>query len=84
VKTDELIDHYVEPDPLDRGVEEARIKKVGVPIWALIGHMRAIDGGVDEVAFDYDLPKEAVKAAFGYYKRHRHAIDARIAANALD
>jgi uncharacterized protein (DUF433 family) len=75
------IARYIAPDSLGRGVEEARLARYGVPIWALIGHMRAIDGTSEQVAFDYDIPLDVMKAALAYYKLHRHAIDARIAAN---
>jgi hypothetical protein len=43
--------------------------------------MRAIKGGPEDMAFDYGIPRDAMMAAVEYYKRHRHAIDARIAAN---
>jgi uncharacterized protein (DUF433 family) len=79
---EQLIDAYIELDSWLPGVEEARIIGYGVPVWALIGHRQAIAGDVDEVAQDYDLPREAVKAAFAYYRRHQAALDARIAANA--
>jgi uncharacterized protein (DUF433 family) len=42
--------------------------------------MRAIGGSSKKVAFDYDIPLDAMRAALDYYMLHRHAIDARIAA----
>jgi uncharacterized protein (DUF433 family) len=77
----EEIARYIAPDSLERGVEEARLLRYGVPIWALIGHMRAINGSPEQVAYDYDIPLDVMKAALEYYKLYRHAIDARIAAN---
>ncbi|MGH2458876.1 MAG: hypothetical protein ACRDIY_08410 [Chloroflexota bacterium] len=54
----------------------------GVPIWALIGYLEAVRGDPTQVADDYAIPREAVSAALAYYRRHRSAIYARIAANA--
>ena len=79
---DELIAAYVEPESHLGGVEEARLLKYGVPVWALIAHWRVGGGDADAVARDYDLPRQAVEAALAYYGRHGPAIDARIAANA--
>ncbi len=78
----ELIDRYIERDSLRRGVEEARLVGFGVPVWALVGHMRATGGDASRLATDYELPIEAVSAALAYYQLHRNAIDARVAANA--
>jgi uncharacterized protein (DUF433 family) len=55
----------------------------GVPIWALVGDRHAADGDLGEIAAAYDLPLDAVLAAFAYYARHRAAINARIVANAF-
>jgi uncharacterized protein (DUF433 family) len=82
MKTNPLIDHYIELDPHRPGSGEARLKEYGVPVWALVGHMNAVHGQVAQVAEDYDLPYEAVEAALAYYDRHRAAIDARLQANA--
>ena len=35
-----------------------------------------------QVAKDYELPVDAVRAAVAYYERNREAIDARLAQNA--
>ena len=56
------------------------------PVWALIGRLRAIAGNVDHLdqrnakrlAWDYDLPLGAVRAAWAYYQRHEDLIDARL------
>lgn len=82
VTEDELIQAFIELDPSLVGVEEARVAKDGVPVWALVAHAQATGGGSDQVSKDYDLPIQAVEAALAYYRRHRAAFDARIAANA--
>ena len=61
---------------------EARIAGTGVPVRALIGHLPAADNDVCQVAKDYELPVDAVRAAIAYYQRNREAIDARLAQNA--
>ena len=82
VADDRLIDAFVVSNPSLPGVEEARIVGYGVPVWALVAHSTAIGGNADEVASHYALPREAVDAALAYYRRHKAALDARIAANA--
>ena len=77
-----LIEQYIESSPSRPGVEEARLREYGVPVWALIGHYQAVGRDPRQVAADYELPLAAVEAALAYYRRHRAAIDARIAANA--
>ena len=82
--TDELITQYIEPNPHYPGIAEARLKRYGVAVWALIGQLPARANDLAQVARDYDVPLEAVEAAYAYYQRHRAVIDARIAANAPD
>jgi uncharacterized protein (DUF433 family) len=82
VATDqERITRYVEQHPRKRGEAEARLADSKIAIWALVGYLRMVDGDVDRVAADYDLPRDAVEAALAYYRQHRAAIDARLAAN---
>jgi uncharacterized protein (DUF433 family) len=77
----ELITRYVEQHPRKRGVAEARLAESKIAVWALVGYLRMVDGDIARVAADYDLPREAVDAALAYYRQHRAAIDARLAAN---
>jgi len=77
----ELIARWIEPHPRRPGVAEARVKGYATPVWALVGHWRAVGRNVGRVAEDYDLPREAVEAALAYYRRHRPLIDARLAEN---
>ena len=78
-----LIDRWIEPNPHKRRVDEAWLKDSAVPVWAIIGYLEAASGDIEQVAVDYDVPREAVDAALAYYRRHGILIDARIAANAL-
>jgi uncharacterized protein (DUF433 family) len=76
-----LIDTYIERDP--RRPEDARLREHGVTVWTLIGYWRDVVGGdVEQVAQDYEVPAEAVRAALAYYERHRELFDARLALNA--
>jgi uncharacterized protein (DUF433 family) len=77
-----LIARWIEPSPYLPGVDEARIRETGVPVWALIGYLPAVGDDPARVAHDYELPVEAVQAALAYYRKHRPAIDARLAQNA--
>jgi uncharacterized protein (DUF433 family) len=79
----EIIDRYIDLDT-DRypgGRADARLRTYGVPVWALIGQLRVLDGDVDQVARDYELPREAVEAALAYYRRNKEYIDARLLLN---
>jgi uncharacterized protein (DUF433 family) len=78
-----LIPTYIEENPYQPGVADARLKEYGVPVWALIGFWELAKRDVAEVASAYELPEEAVHAAIGYYNEHRCEIDERIAANTI-
>lgn len=82
MRPERLIQRYIELDPFRPGPAEARVKDYGVPVWALIGHMNAVDGQVARVAEDYHLPEAAVVAALAYYRQHQAAIEARLLTNA--
>lgn len=78
---DELIAEYILISPDPDSIEDARLARYGVPVWALIGYLPAADGDLGAIAEAYQLPLDAVLAAFAFYARHRAAVDARIAAN---
>lgn len=78
----ELIEGWIRPDPHDPDPAEAVLREHQIPVWALIGHLRVVDGDVAEVAADYDVLCEAVDAAVAYYHQHQHLIEARLTANA--
>ncbi len=77
-----LMARWIERNPHKPWLDEARLVKSGVPVWALVGHLRSAGGGVAEAARAFDVPEEAVAAALAFYRRHRVVIDARIEANA--
>lgn len=81
---DELIAASIEPDPNHPGAGDTRVARYGVHVWALIGYASAVHGDLRRVAEEYDLPLEAVIAAYHYYLRNTSAIDLRLAANAAD
>ena len=82
--TDEqdLIARYIDPewDRYPSGRADARTWE-GVPIWALIAHLRATGDDPDQLARDYHLPREVVDAALAFYRRNKKSIDARILLN---
>lgn len=77
----ELIKQYIEPNRHKPGIDEAVIVGTGIPVWALVGYSRGVNGNLAEVAADYLLPLEAVEAAMAYYEQHKAIIDNRMAAN---
>ena len=74
------------------GPAYGRLVKEQVPVWAIIGYVKAImeatgslsitEDVVGRVAVDYDIHPEAVLAALLYYEEHRNAIDALLEENA--
>src|SRR2546425_908571 len=73
---------WIDPDSLNGSVAEARLRESLVPVWALVGHARGLNGDAERVAADYGVPVEAVQAALAYYKSYRAELDDRIRANA--
>lgn len=78
---DRLIAEYIEPDPYRVGKSEARLKGRGVAVWALVGQYRAKTSAdpARQVAEEYEITPEQMRAALAYYERHRDAIDRRLA-----
>ena len=79
----DLIERYIDLDwgRYAHGRADARLKDYGVPVWALIGQLRAIGGDVDQLARDYGLPREAVDAALAFYGRNKKYVEARLLLN---
>ncbi len=78
----QLIERWIERPPDRPGPQEARLKEHGVPVWIVVGYWQGSEQDSTVVARAYDIPQEAVAAAFAYYRRHQQVIDARIALNA--
>lgn len=78
----DLITQYIEQDPQRRGPARARLRHVGVEVWALVAQLPGVDGDVERLATAYGLPCEAVEAALAYYACHKDVIDAQITVNA--
>lgn len=78
-----LVERYIDldTDQYPGGRADVRLREYGVPIWALIGQLRALDGDVEQLARDYELPREAVDAALAYYRCNKEYIDARLLLN---
>ncbi len=60
---------------------EARLRRSGVSVSALVAYADAVGGDLEQVARDYEISPEEVAAAFAYYKDHKDAIDAKITLN---
>lgn len=78
---DELIERYIEPNPLTGSKAEARLRDSKVAVWALAGYLQNGESDLARAAMDYHLPREAIEAALEYYRRHKVLIDDRVAAN---
>ncbi len=78
---DSLIERYLEPYPGRPGPAEWRLKVEagGVPVWALIGALPEDGSNIERIARDFEVPLDAVRAAWAYYQRHKVVIDVKIA-----
>lgn len=77
-----LIARHIRRDPFRPDPAEARLVDSGVSVWAIIGYLPTVDGDIERAAEDYEIDPDAVRAALAWYRQHRGAIDARLAANA--
>jgi hypothetical protein len=79
------IAQYIEQDPKRPWPGSERLRDFHTPVWALVGHYKHGTGqSIELVAHDYQVPVEAVEAAFIFYRtdrRARVAIDGHLAAN---
>ena len=78
---DLLISLYIEEKPYASGTTDAYLKDSGVPVWAIVGHWKAVGKSVTTASGDYEVPESAVEAALAYYDHHQDEIDARLAEN---
>lgn len=76
-----LIERYIEHRTPQNSRADAVVRDTGVPVWALVGYLPAVEGNLNQVAQDYDLPLDAVIASIYYYSENKGAIDCRIEAN---
>ena len=76
-----LIARHIRLDPLHPNPAEARLVDSGVNVWALVAYRDANILGLADIAAEYNLTEDAVRAAFAFYRRHRCAINGRLALN---
>jgi uncharacterized protein (DUF433 family) len=74
----ELIAQHIDAD---WGIDDARVRGAGAPVWALVAYLEAAQGRSEQVAHDYGLTPEQLEAALAFYRRHKTVIDARILLN---
>ena len=63
------------------GRADARLKRVGVSVWSLIGYFRAFAGDRERTREAFALTPEELDAALAYYQRNKKYIDARLLLN---
>lgn len=77
-----LLGTCAELGPRRPGLFEARLKGPhNVPLWALIGDLRATGGDLKLTTHEDDTPVEALEAAVEFSRQHQAVVDARIDAN---
>jgi uncharacterized protein (DUF433 family) len=76
-----LIDRYLDLSDAEGPTGQparARVRGHGVHVWAIVDHLRLVEGDIARVAELYRVPREAVLAVEAYYARHKAAIDAYV------
>jgi uncharacterized protein (DUF433 family) len=63
------------------GRAEARLKRAGVSVPAIVESLRVYDGDAAQVRDAFALTPEELEAALAYYRRHKKYVDARILLN---
>lgn len=61
-ETDALSQH-VEADPIHTGPGDVRLVASGVAVWAIVGHLAAVEWDLAQTAEDYAIPVVEVEAA---------------------
>lgn len=72
----DLIARYVVSDPHHPGIARYRLRDSAISVWTLVAYYDAVSHDLNQVAYDYDLPIEQVRAALAFYVEHADAIDA--------
>ncbi|TAK20114.1 MAG: DUF433 domain-containing protein [Chloroflexota bacterium] len=72
-----LIAEHVELDSGRRGFGDARLRGSKVPVWAIVGYLRAVTDPV-QTAKEYNIPIDEVRAAQAYYRKYDREIDDRL------
>ncbi|MCX6022131.1 MAG: DUF433 domain-containing protein [Chloroflexi bacterium] len=70
----------IELDPYKPGRANAFVTGAGVAVWAIIAYWQGVQD-LEQVAADYELTEDQMKAAFDYYHQNKAVIDARIEGN---
>ena len=76
-----LIKRHIEQNPYRPGPDDVRLVDSAVPVWALIGHWKAVGRDASQLVHDYRVSEEEMEAALAYYHKHRAVINGRLAVN---
>jgi uncharacterized protein (DUF433 family) len=73
-----LIDEHIDTN---WGRADARLRRVGVSVWSLIGYLEVFNGDSAEARNAFALSPDEMNAALAYYRRNKKYIDARLLVN---
>jgi uncharacterized protein (DUF433 family) len=71
------IDDHVEFDPREPAYGDARLRVSKIPVWAIVGYIHAVTDPA-QVAKDYDIDIDEVRAAQAFYRKYDREIDERL------
>ena len=74
---DALIARYIRPHPHEHGRAYAYIADTGPSVSAIIRSLLVGDRNLVEIARDWNVSEDAVRAAIAFYHRHKPYFDAR-------
>jgi len=57
---------------------DGKLKKEGIPAWALVGYLMATNWDMEQTRADYDIEMEKLEAAVVYYIQYKDVIDAKL------
>jgi uncharacterized protein (DUF433 family) len=76
---EQLIARHIKADSYLDDEAEVRLADSLIHVWAIVAQLKVNDWDVAQTARDYDIPEVEVQATLAYYRRHKDALDARIA-----
>jgi uncharacterized protein (DUF433 family) len=77
-----LIEEHVGLDyDLFGGRADARLKKSGVSVWAIVTYIRVYHGDLDKVKWHFELSQEELDGALAYDRQNKEYVDARLRVN---
>jgi uncharacterized protein (DUF433 family) len=73
---DDLVEHWIVPDPYKPGRHNAVIRDTRTHVWAIIADLEGNKWDIAAVARSRGFPEDAIRAAIAFRERHKELFDA--------